>query len=44
VRRLIILLARVIEPRNAESYIDTYGSRFRRRYEMYREGLRMEAI
>ena len=33
VRRLIILLARVIEPRNAESYIDTYGSRFRRRYE-----------
>ena len=44
VRRLIILLARVIEPRNAESYIDTYGSRFRRRYELYREGLRMEAI
>lgn len=44
VRRLIILLARAIEPRNAESYIDTYGSRFRRRYEMYREGLRMEAI
>ena len=43
-RRLIILLARVIEPRNAESYIDTYGSRFRRRYELYREGLRMEAI
>ena len=33
VRRLIILLARAIEPRNAESYIDTYGSRFRRRYE-----------
>ena len=44
VRRLIILLARAIEPRNAESYIDTYGSRFRRRYELYREGLRMEAI
>jgi hypothetical protein len=43
VRRLIILLARAIEPRNAESYIDTYGSRFRRRYEMYREGLRKEA-
>ena len=40
VRRLIILLARAIEPRNAESYIDTYGSRFRRRYELYREGLR----
>ena len=43
VRRLIILLAEAIEPRNAESYIDTYGSRFRRRYEMYREGLRKEA-
>ena len=36
VRRLIILLARAIQPRNAESYIDTYGNRFRRRYEMYR--------
>jgi hypothetical protein len=44
VRRLIILFARAIEPRNAESYIDTYGRRFRRRYEMYREGLRMEAM
>ena len=44
VRRLIILLAKTIEPRNAESYSDTYGSRFRRRYEMYREGLRLEAI
>ena len=44
VRRLIILLEKTIEPRNAESYSDTYGSRFRRRYEMYREGLRMEAI
>ena len=43
-RRLIILLARAIEPRNAESYIDTYGSRFKRRYDMYREGLRMERI
>jgi hypothetical protein len=44
VKRLIILLARAIEPRNAESYIDTYGVRFRRRYEMYREGLKMEGI
>ena len=43
-RRLIILLARVIEPRNAESYVDTYGSRFRRRYEMYKDGLRTEAM
>ena len=42
--RLIILLARAIEPRNAESYIDTYGSRFRRRYELYREGLSVEAL
>jgi hypothetical protein len=44
VKRLIILLARAIEPRNAESYINTYGTRFRRRYDIYREGLRMEAI
>ena len=44
VRRLIILLASATEPRNAESYIDTYGSRFKGRYEMYRHGLRMEAM
>ena len=44
VRRLIILLAKTIEPRNAESYSDIYGSRFRRRYGMYREGLRKEGI
>ena len=44
VKRLIILLARAIEPRNAESYVYTYGIRFRRRYEIYREGLRMEGI
>ena len=44
VRRLIILLASATEPRNAESYIDTYGSRFKGRYEMYRDGLRMEAM
>jgi two-component system catabolic regulation response regulator CreB/two-component system response regulator ChvI len=44
VKRLIILLARTIEPRNAESYIDTYGITFRRRYELYREGLRKEGI
>jgi hypothetical protein len=37
VKRLIILLARAIEPRNAESYIDIYGTRFRRRYDIYRE-------
>jgi CheY-like chemotaxis protein len=42
VRRLIILLSRAIEPRNAELYIDIYGITFRRRYELYREGLRKE--
>ena len=35
-RELIVLLARAIEPRNAEAYIDTYGSRFRYRYEVYK--------
>jgi CheY-like chemotaxis protein len=44
VRRLIIILSRAIEPRNAELYIDTYGITFRKRYELYREGLRKEGI
>jgi DNA-binding response OmpR family regulator len=44
VRRLIVLIARAIEPRDAELYIDTYGVTFRRRYELYREGLRKEGI
>ena len=44
VRRLIIFLARAIEPRNAESYIDTYGITFRKRYELYKKGLRKEGI
>ena len=35
-RELIVLLARAIEPRNAEAYIDTYGSEFRKRYEVYK--------
>jgi hypothetical protein len=35
-RELIVLLARAIEPRNTEAYIDTYGSRFRKRYEVYK--------
>jgi hypothetical protein len=35
-RELIILLTRAIEPRNAEAYIDTYGTRFRKRYEVYK--------
>ena len=37
VRELIILLARSIEPRNAEKYIDIFGSGFRKRYKMYKE-------
>jgi hypothetical protein len=35
-RELIVLLARAIEPRNAEIYVDTYGSGFRKRYEVYK--------
>lgn len=35
-RELIVLLARAIEPRNAEAYIDTYGCRFRKRHEVYK--------
>ena len=35
-RELIVLLARAIEPRNAETYIDTYGNSFRKRYEVYK--------
>jgi hypothetical protein len=35
-RELIVLLARAIEPHNAEAYIDTYGSEFRKRYEVYK--------
>jgi hypothetical protein len=37
VRELIILLARSIEPHNAETYVDTYGSGFRKRYETYKK-------
>ena len=35
-RELIVLLASTIEPHNAETYIDAYGSRFRSRYEVYK--------
>jgi hypothetical protein len=44
VRKLIVSLARVIEPPNAETYIDTYGSEFRKRYETYKEELRTKMI
>ena len=37
VKRLIILLARAIEPRNADQYIDTLGSGFKKRYILYKE-------
>jgi hypothetical protein len=40
VKKLIVLLARAIEPRNAETYIDTYGNGFRKRYDMYNKELR----
>jgi hypothetical protein len=35
-RELIALLARAIEPPNAEAYIDTYGNSFRKRYDVYK--------
>ena len=35
-RELIVLLARAIEPRNAEIYVDTYGNGFRKRYDVYK--------
>jgi hypothetical protein len=41
-RELIVLLARAIEPRNAETYIDTYGCRFRYRYEVYKWAKRVK--
>ena len=44
VRKLIVSLARAIEPPNAETYIDTYGSEFRKRYETYKEELRTKMI
>ena len=44
VRKLIVSLARAIEPPDAETYIDTYGSEFRKRYETYKEELRTKMI
>jgi hypothetical protein len=35
VRYLLALLCRVTEPRNAQTYLDTYGPEFRRRYDNY---------
>ena len=35
VRELLTLLARATEPRNAGSYLDTYGDRYGKRYRIY---------
>jgi len=37
VKRLIILLAKAIEPRNADQYIDIFGEGFKKRYLLYKE-------
>ena len=37
VKRLIILLAKAVEPRNADQYIDTFGEDFKKRYLLYKE-------
>jgi hypothetical protein len=37
VRKLLTLLAKLTEPRNAELYLDTFGERFRKRYSIYQE-------
>lgn len=40
VRLLLVLLARGIAPRNADSYIDSYGNEYKKRYEIYNQVLR----
>jgi hypothetical protein len=35
VRELLTLLARICEPRNAKTYLDTYGNEYIRRYKTY---------
>lgn len=37
VKRLITLLAKAIEPRNADQYIDIFGEGFKKRYLLYKE-------
>jgi hypothetical protein len=37
VKRLIILLAKAIEPRNADQYSDIFGEAFKKRYLLYKE-------
>jgi hypothetical protein len=40
VRKLLTLLAKLTEPRNAELYLDTFGERFRKRYSKYQEEMK----
>lgn len=37
VKRLVVLLARAVEPHNADQYVDTFGNGFKKRYLLYRE-------
>ena len=40
VRELLTLLARATVPRNANTYLDTYGGGFRKRYDIYIEEMK----
>jgi hypothetical protein len=40
VRRLLTLLAKWTEPRNADKYLESYGDGYRKRYNLYKEELR----
>ena len=39
IRQLLALLAQRFEPRNANTYIDSYSEGYRHRYEIYKEEL-----
>lgn len=39
VRELLTLLARISEPRNAKTYLDTYGNEYLKRYQTYQHQL-----
>lgn len=39
VRELLTLLARISEPRNAKTYLNTYGNEYLRRYQIYQHQL-----
>jgi hypothetical protein len=40
VREFVTLLAKAIKPGNSETYLDTYGQEYKRRYEIYQEELK----